>query len=104
MPNNRGASSEWDQLHRVAIIIDAATVSPKNRLPRDDQGQVLDNAHPEPLVTVVTQTLTCLRDELGGGEGEAHGAVRHLLQALVPALARIKREVVGKRKKGRRRK
>ena len=86
----------WQQVEAAAYLIDQATVSPKSRVLRD-------GAHPEPLVTVVAQTLTCLRDELGIGEDEANRAVHHLLQALVPALQRVEREVVGKRGKGRRR-
>ena len=84
----------WNHLQAAAYLIDQAALSPKNRVPQD-------GGRPEPLVTVVVRTLTSLRDEIGTGEGEADRAVRHLLQALVPVLRRVEREVVGN-KKGRR--
>jgi len=94
----------WQQVHRSAIAIDTAALSPKNRVRRDDQGRALDNGRPEPLLAIVVRTLAHLRDdlavELAGATG-ADRALRHLLQAVVPALERIEREGSNK-KRGRR--
>ena len=84
----------WQHIQAAAYLIDHAAISPGNRVPPR-------GGRPEPLVSVVVQTLNCLQDEIGLGEGEADRAVRHLLQALVPALRRVEREVAGN-KKGRR--
>ena len=84
----------WNHLQAAAYLIDHAALSPHNRVPPGGD-------RPETLLTVVLQTLTCLRDDLGLGESEADRAVHHLLQALVPALERVEREVAGN-KKGRR--
>ena len=90
-------STPWNQLEAAAYLIDQAAVSPKNRVPRG-------GGRPKPLVTVLTRTLTCLRDDLGCGEGEANRAVRHLLQALVPAPRRVEPELVSKKqRRGKRR-
>ena len=93
--------SSWQQVHRAAIVIDTAALSPRNRVQRDDQGQVLDNGRPEPLLAVVVRTLAHLRDDLAEGQSPEDLALRHILQALVVALERVERESSNK-KRGRR--
>jgi len=94
-------TTPWQQLHRAAIAIDTAALSPRNRVQRDDQGQILDNGRPEPLLSVVVRTLVHLRDDLAEGQSPEDLALRHILQALVVALERVERES-GNKKRGRR--
>lgn len=94
----------WQQVHRAAISIDTAALNPRKRVQRDDQGQILDNGRPEPLLSVVVRTLAHLRDDLvveQAGESGADRALRHLLQAVVPALERVER-AGGDKNRGRR--
>ena len=96
------AADPWQQVECAAHVIDTAALSPRNRIRRDDQGRVPDNGRPEPLLTIVIQTLVCLRDGFAvehAGECGADRALRHLLQALVAALERVEREQRGHRKR-----
>ena len=89
----------WNQVTRAACVIDTAMSHSRARLPRDEQGQVLDGARPEPVITVVTRTLTGLRAELVGEPGDEAQALKRLLDALLVALERLG----NKRGQGRRR-
>lgn len=94
----------WQQVEVAAYLIDSVTLSPKARVRRDDQGQVLDGGRPEPLLHIVTQTLVHLQDAFAEGQAWENWqarTTRQLLTALVAAMGRIEREGGSRKKKQR---